>query len=150
MAYIETLYGHQAGVVALDCSNKEQTPVSVGRDRTARVWKLAQDSHLIFRGGARLYPAESLAVLTTLSFLTGHEQDGTLCLWNANRKKAVACIHGAHHLVGGQYCGVSSLAACQQSDFAVSGSNDGYLRLWKVSSMVSGIRMMLHYLFVLV
>ena len=43
MAYVETLYGHQAGVTAVSCPRRER-PVSAGRDRTVRSWKLAEET----------------------------------------------------------------------------------------------------------
>ena len=36
--YVETLYGHQAPVMGITCMRSK--PVSVGRDRTARVWDI--------------------------------------------------------------------------------------------------------------
>eukprot|EP00586_Coscinodiscus_wailesii_P011566 CAMPEP_0172508072 /NCGR_PEP_ID=MMETSP1066-20121228/208995_1 /TAXON_ID=671091 /ORGANISM="Coscinodiscus wailesii, Strain CCMP2513" /LENGTH=356 /DNA_ID=CAMNT_0013285887 /DNA_START=238 /DNA_END=1305 /DNA_ORIENTATION=+ len=50
MVYLQTLYGHQAAVTSLSC-HRRPVPVSTSRDRTCRVWKLNEESHLIFRGG---------------------------------------------------------------------------------------------------
>ncbi|KAI0037031.1 WD40 repeat-like protein [Vararia minispora EC-137] len=53
MGYVETLFGHQDYVLALDALRAE-TAVSVGgRDKTARFWKIADESQLVFRGGGR-------------------------------------------------------------------------------------------------
>lgn len=130
MMYVETLYGHQFGVTGLDCDRKER-PISVGRDRTARAWKLADDTHLIFRGGAKLSPADCINVPKDDWFLTGHD-DGLLGLWMTEKKKAVATIDLAHGLEGNVGCGISSIGSLRGSDLAVTGSHDGYLRLWKV------------------
>jgi ribosomal RNA-processing protein 9 len=140
MLYVETLYGHQFGVTDIDC-HRQELPVSVGRDRTARAWKLSEDSHLIFRGGAKVASAEAVSVLHDDWFLTGHE-DGHLALWMTAKKRPVASIDHAHGLrtasdqgasadsfIGN---GITSLAALKNSDVAATGSNDGYLRLWKV------------------
>lgn len=122
MMYLETLYGHQFVVSDIDCHRQER-PISVGRDRTARAWKLAEDTHLIFRGGARLPPADAVAVTQDKWFATGHE-DGQLCLWMTEKKRAVATqTHGS--------LGVVSLEALASSDLLASGSSDGYLRFWK-------------------
>lgn len=53
LAYIETLFGHQDEVVAVAAvGGKEERCVSVGaRDRTARLWKVVEESQLVFRGG---------------------------------------------------------------------------------------------------
>lgn len=51
MGYVETLFGHQAPVLALDALRAE-TAVSVGgRDKTVRFWKVPEESQLVFRGG---------------------------------------------------------------------------------------------------
>ena len=131
MMYVETLYGHQFGVTAIDCHRKER-PISVGRDRTARAWKLAEDTHLIFRGGAKVSSADCVNVVKDDWFLTGHD-DGHLGLWMTEKKKAVASIEFAHGVEGNVGRGICSIGSLRGSDLAVTGSYDGYLRLWKVS-----------------
>jgi ribosomal RNA-processing protein 9 len=131
MMYMETLYGHQFGVSAIDCHYKER-PVSVGRDRTARAWKLAEDAHLIYRGGSRIQAAESISMIKDDWFLTGHE-DGNMSLWYTEKKRSVAVEAAAHgRTPEGLGRSVVSVRALYGSDFAASGSNDGYLRLWKI------------------
>lgn len=54
LAYIETLFGHQDIVVGIagGLETSQETCVSVGaRDRTARLWKVVEESQLVFRGG---------------------------------------------------------------------------------------------------
>jgi ribosomal RNA-processing protein 9 len=130
MLYMETLYGHQFGVTAIDCHRRER-PISVGRDRTARAWKLAEDTHLIFRGGSKIQNADCVSVLKDDWFVTGHE-DGHLSLWMSDKKKAVATVEHAHGLTSdGQGNGLLSVATLQGGDVAASGSNNGFLRFWK-------------------
>jgi len=130
MMYLETLYGHQFGVTGVDCHLKER-PVSVGRDRTGRIWKIAEDTHLIFRGGAKVASADSVRIMKENWFLTGHE-DGNLGLWMAEKKRAVVNIHQAHGAVGNIGRGISAIGSLRGSDLAITGSCDGYIRLWKV------------------
>ncbi|KAJ7677599.1 WD40 repeat-like protein [Mycena rosella] len=53
LGYVETLFGHQDHVLALDALRGE-TCVSVGgRDKTVRYWKIADETQLVFRGGGR-------------------------------------------------------------------------------------------------
>jgi ribosomal RNA-processing protein 9 len=132
MAYLETLYGHQSGVTGIDCHRKEM-PISTGRDRTARAWKLSEDTHLIFRGGSRVSAADCVSVIKDDWFMTGHD-DGGLSLWMTDKKRAVASIENAHAVSNpdGRYQGIISVNALKNSDIAATGSNDGYLRLWKV------------------
>jgi ribosomal RNA-processing protein 9 len=142
MMYLETLYGHQFGVTDMDCHRKER-PISVGRDRTARAWKLQEDTHLIFRGGAKLSPADCVSVIKDDWFLTGHD-NGQLCLWMTEKKKAVEIIEFAHGKSNsdsgdGIGNGIGSISALKGSDLACTGSNDGYLRFWKVRHFVFAV-----------
>ena len=132
MAYLETLYGHQAAVTAIDCHRKER-PLSVGRDRTARGWKLTEDTHLIFRGGASVSAADCLTLVRDDWFVTGHD-DGNLSMWYTEKKRAVATIGNAHGVDPSSSTGrgVQCLDSLKSSDLAVSGSYDGYLRFWRV------------------
>ena len=53
MGYVETLFGHQDSVLAVDALRSE-TAVSVGgRDKTVRFWKIIDETQLVFRGGGR-------------------------------------------------------------------------------------------------
>ena len=127
MLYIETLYGHQFGVTDVACHHKER-PVSVGgQDRTARAWKLAEDSHLIFRGGATLPYAESVTTPRDDWFVTGHS-NGHVCLWKTDKKRAVATVAAAHT---DESHGIVCCRSLPGSDLVVTGSNDGYLRLFQ-------------------
>lgn len=128
--YLETLYGHQYGVTGIDCHRKER-PVSIGRDRTARAWKLAEDTHLIFRGGAKVASADSISMVKDDWYVTGHE-DGHLGLWLTEKKKAVTMIDNAHGAQGSVGRSIGSVECLKESDLALTGSNDGYLRLWKM------------------
>ena len=127
LTYVETLYGHQSAVIGIDCFRKER-PISIGRDRTMRAWKVSEDSHLIFRGGSLLPPADCLSVIKDDWFVTGHE-NGVLSLWSTDKKKPVKMIDSAH----GMSNGITSCGALKNSDLLATGSKDGFLRLWKVS-----------------
>ncbi|EMD37163.1 hypothetical protein CERSUDRAFT_115074 [Gelatoporia subvermispora B] len=53
MGYVETLFGHQAPVLALDTLRAETAVSAGGRDKTVRFWKVPEESQLVFRGGGR-------------------------------------------------------------------------------------------------
>lgn len=132
MAYVETLYGHQAGVTAVSCTRRER-PISAGRDRTVRTWKIAEETHLIHRPGGRVSSADCLCAVNDTFFLSGHD-DGYLNLWNADKKRPVDTIESAHGMTEtGLSRGIASTDALANSDLAVTGSSDGYLRLWNLS-----------------
>lgn len=137
MTYVETLYGHQSPVVGMDCANKNR-PVSIARDRTVRVWKVEEDSHLVFRPGGDVGSAECVSAFQDGWFATGHE-DGRLALWKEEKKRPVGdAIVAAHGYQGGKSGVVRTVMCCNAvglSDVLATGSNDGYLRLWRVNTM---------------
>ena len=48
--HLSIRYGHQDGVSAIDCLHRER-PVTAGtNDRSVRVWKVVQESQLVFTG----------------------------------------------------------------------------------------------------
>ena len=49
-AYVDTLFGHQADVLAIDARRAERV-LTVGADHTCRVWKVPEESQLIYRHG---------------------------------------------------------------------------------------------------
>lgn len=50
-AYIETLFGHQDQITDIDTLGRERCVSTGGRDKTARLWKIVEESQLVFRGG---------------------------------------------------------------------------------------------------
>ncbi|KAH8051891.1 snoRNA binding protein [Aureococcus anophagefferens] len=93
---VETLFGHEAPVAALDCAYEEK-PLSGGRDRTARCWKIRDESHLVYRSptaGGLGSSVDACRVLDRDRFLTGGD-DGALSLWSARRKKPVVSVKRA-------------------------------------------------------
>ncbi|KAG9157503.1 hypothetical protein Leryth_010342 [Lithospermum erythrorhizon] len=95
-AYVSTLYGHQNEVLTIDCLRKERA-LTVGRDRTMHLWKVPEESQLIFRA-----PAASLecgCFIGNDEFLSGSD-DGSIEHWNILRKKPVHIVKNAHSLTG--------------------------------------------------
>ncbi|KAB5575824.1 WD40-repeat-containing domain protein [Coniochaeta sp. 2T2.1] len=125
LAYVETLFGHQDDVVDIDALAQERC-VSVGaRDRTARLWKVVEETQLVFRGGggdssskkkkrggevAAVAPEtegldpESLAhegcmdrvaMIDDELFVTGSD-NGAIALWSIQKKKPLFTLPRAH------------------------------------------------------
>lgn len=129
MAYVETLYGHQSDIMAIDAGRKERA-ITVGRDRTVRLWKLPEDSQLVYKGGHQDGNSiDCVAMLSEDSFITGGD-DGCLSLWHIEKKKPVAVVPQAH---GPSSPWIVSVAALRSSDLVISGSSDGFLRLWRAA-----------------
>jgi ribosomal RNA-processing protein 9 len=50
MAYVETLFGHQDKIMAIDSLQKERCITCGARDRSVRIWKIMEESQLVFNG----------------------------------------------------------------------------------------------------
>ena len=117
LAYVETLFGHQDEVVDVASLALERC-ISVGaRDRTARLWKVVEETQLVFRGGGssekrrprhkegefagpKSYGEGSIdrvAMIDEDSFITGSD-NGSISLWTLHKKKPIFTIPLAHGL----------------------------------------------------
>ncbi len=96
MAYVDTLYGHSNEVLALAAGRRERA-ISCGRDRSCRLWKVSEDSQLVFHASALAGSLESAAWVGANEWVTG-AADGALARWAATKKKPAgvwAAAHGA-------------------------------------------------------
>ncbi|KAG5438678.1 hypothetical protein PCANB_002397 [Pneumocystis canis] len=157
MAYIQTLFGHQEIIPDIASLSLERC-ISVGsRDRTVRLWKISQESQMIFKGENKksdIVQEGSIDCVTMIdenNFLTGSD-NGNICLWSIHKKKPVFTIYYAHGYdsikSSSQYSAeintsshptpqprwITSLTSLPYSDIFLSGSWDGYIKLWKLSS----------------
>ncbi|KAI1468484.1 WD40 repeat-like protein [Daldinia caldariorum] len=167
LAYIETLFGHQDEVVDIDALAQERC-VSVGaRDRTARLWKVVEETQLVFRGGsidkkqkpeidprslAHEGSMDRVAMIDDELFVTGSD-NGSLALWSIQKKKPLFILTQAHGLENPlkpteasaeaaptpkvvpppQPRWITALRTLPYSDLILSGSWDGYVRVWRLS-----------------
>ena len=139
-AYVETLFGHTAEVQDVHCLYRNRA-VSVASDKTARLWKVVEESQLLFRiestaptsSGAEAADSAAAAGSTPSSlsldccrlldddhFLTGGD-DGSVALWNINKKRPMTVhsrAHGKawsatpHHTT--RHCTAVCTAACKR------------------------------------
>ncbi|KAK9936912.1 hypothetical protein M0R45_013732 [Rubus argutus] len=158
--YINTLYGHQGEVLSMDCLRKERL-LTVGHDRSMMLFKVPEESRLVFRA-----PACSLECCSFISndeFLSGSD-DGSVELWTMLRKKPVCIVKNAHPLLAAHknveqqdgdripnghtesydcsstYSWISSVTSCRGSDLAASGAGNGFVRLWSIESESNAIQ----------
>ncbi|KAL3481655.1 WD40-repeat-containing domain protein [Aspergillus californicus] len=160
-AYVETLFGHQDNVTSLAAMTIDQC-LSVGaRDRTARLWKVVEESQLVFRGGSarNTYQENNIdciAPLPPTHFVTGSD-NGSISLWSIHKKKPLYTVHQAHGLdpippleehspevdrkTAGSHARylrptprwITALTTVPGTDVVLSGSWDGWVRAWKIS-----------------
>jgi len=50
LVYVETLFGHQDKILAIDSLSKERCLTCGARDRSVRLWKIIEESQLLFNG----------------------------------------------------------------------------------------------------
>ncbi|OJK03802.1 hypothetical protein ASPACDRAFT_75330 [Aspergillus aculeatus ATCC 16872] len=161
-AYVETLFGHQDHVTGVAAMTIDQC-ISVGaRDRTARLWKVIEEQQLIFRGGSKSASYQEsnidcVAPLPPNHFVTGSDS-GSLSLWSVHKKKPLFTIPLAHGLdplppldelsaevdqataahnsrhLRRMPRWITALATVPGTDIVLSGSWDGFIRAWKISS----------------
>lgn len=106
--YIETLFGHQDAIPAVAAFTQERC-VSVGaRDRSARVWKIVEETQLVYQSPTdkqpssmsreQIFPEGSMdcvAVIDEQHFVTGSD-NGDIVLWGLNKKKPLFVKRLAH------------------------------------------------------
>lgn len=143
-AYMDTLFGHQAEVLCVDARRAER-PVTGGYDHTCRLWKIPDESQLVFRANGM--GVECCAMLSSTQWLTG-DQEGNVALWTNTKKKPVQVARNAAapltEQVGAGSMGdactrwINSLGLCKGTDMFASGAGDGVVRLWKMEGNKEG------------
>lgn len=100
LSQLETLYGHQDLVVDISALGLERCVTVGSRDRTAMLWKIAEESRLTFRGGdshekyskdkdEQMFFEGSIDCVSMIDdshFVTGSD-NGNISLWSLNKKK---------------------------------------------------------------
>ena len=96
-----------AQILAIGATRKERA-VTCGRDRTCRLWKVSEDSQLVFHAAATAGSLECAALVGANEWVTG-ATDGSLARWAASPGKAQAFDRAAWVLA-------LALAALRQLD----------------------------------
>lgn len=136
MCYVETLFGHQSEVQGITSLMRDRC-VSVGRDRTLRMWKVVEESQLMFKGHKAAI--DTVSMCSEEYYCTGGE-DGSVCLWNVQKKKPTTTKHAAHGRDENDIPHwISSVAALTYTNLIASGSCDGNIKLWKCGNDNQGL-----------
>eukprot|EP00127_Corallochytrium_limacisporum_P006072 Clim_evm21s218 gene=Clim_evmTU21s218 len=95
-SYIETLFGHQepAQWVAAH-PHREQCLTAGGQERCLRLWKIPEESHLVFL--LTNVGAECCCFVGNGDHFVSGGDDGSISLWNVSRKKPLVTVRPAHH-----------------------------------------------------
>ncbi|KZV79700.1 WD40 repeat-like protein [Exidia glandulosa HHB12029] len=90
---------------------------------------------------------DCVAMIDETSFVSGGDS-GSICLWSTAKKKPVFTLPLAHGLhehhsetegIVLEPRWISALACLRYADVVVSGSSDGFIRLWKVDSKLRSL-----------
>jgi len=148
-------------------SARRQYKANWAADRTARMWKVVEETQLVFRlSSAEKKPipgvdpkslaaagsVDRVAMLDDELFVTGAD-DGSITLWSTQKKKPLFIVPRAHGIdppldiskasaerdpdrsviPPPQPRWITALRAIPYSDVVISGSWDGYVRIWQLS-----------------
>ncbi|PSN50565.1 hypothetical protein C0J52_14763 [Blattella germanica] len=133
MAYVESLFGHQTDITGVDVLSRERAVTSGGRDHTVRIWKVIEESQLIYNG--HVGSIDAVKLINEEHFLSCGD-DGQLCVWGTMKKKPLCTVTSAHGVSteNEEPNWISSITALTNTDLVASGSQDGYIKLWKCSA----------------
>jgi WD40 repeat protein len=95
MGYIETLYGHTDHVMGIDMRTAERA-ITCGRDRSLRLWKIPEESQLVYNGKGVM---DCVAMVTGEDSVSGSD-DGVISMWHVSKKKATFTLPKAHGAAG--------------------------------------------------
>jgi len=127
MGYVETLFGHQSAVLSCDSFVRDRCVSVGGRDGTMRIWKIPQESQLVFHGHKS--SIECVRFINEDHFISGNDE-GMVCIWNINKKKPIITIKSAHSPDAHQPW-ITAVGSLRNSDLVATGSCDGMIRVWK-------------------
>uniref|UniRef100_A0ACD6A1Y7 Uncharacterized protein n=1 Tax=Avena sativa TaxID=4498 RepID=A0ACD6A1Y7_AVESA len=158
--YMHCLYGHQGEILTTDALSKDRL-LTVARDRTMHLWKIPEESQLVFRAPA--VSLECCCFIDDKEYLSGSD-DGSLQVWSVMRKKPTHIIKNAHpastpssldsadenlpkengscksESFSSAHSWVSAVASRKGSDLAASGAANGVVRLWTIQPDSKGMQ----------
>jgi len=119
MGYTETLFGHQDPILSLSSLSSENCVSVGGRDKTARYWKIAQESQLVFRGGGSgIQGGKRSKMREILEGGLGVDDEGDEDADNQSKKEQVEYLEGS----------LECVAMIDESTF-VTGGDSGYVAM---------------------
>lgn len=130
LAYVDTLFGHEDGIINIDSLSKERCVTCGSRDRSLHIWKVVESSQLVFKADDLESSIDAVAMLDEEHFISGSER-GTLSIWHIGRKNPLVQIYNAHDH------GITTITTIPMSDLVISGSHDGRIHVWKTSDRYS-------------
>lgn len=132
-------FGHQNPITSIDAFYKERALTSGGVDGTLRIWKIVEESQLVFNG--RQGSIDTVRFVNEETFLSCSD-DGSLCTWSASKKKPIGHYKLAHGAAAtGVPNWISAIACLINTDLIASGSCDGFIRVWRLEKSYRDIKL---------
>ena len=128
MTYVESLFGHQEGILDLDCSVKERCISVGGRDRSLHLFKILDESQLVFRIDDGKYGSLNCCKMIDDEHFVCSTECSSLLLFSISKKKPVFEVKNAHE-DGSMICSIGKIVF---SNVIITGSTSGNIRIWEV------------------
>ncbi|KHJ43327.1 WD domain, G-beta repeat protein [Trichuris suis] len=129
--FVDSMYGHEAPIQDIDSLARQRAITCGGRDHTIRIWKVLEDSQLVFDTEKFCWGSMDTVRLISEDHFVAGSSSGCLSLWSVFRKSPVFVSEHAHAEVDSREAWISSLCSVRHTDLLMSGSNDGFVRFWK-------------------
>lgn len=71
--FVENLFGHEAEILGIDCLERERAITCGGRDRSVRIWKIPEESQLVFHAHSGCGSIECVSLINEDHFVTGSD-----------------------------------------------------------------------------
>lgn len=116
-------FGHQNAITSIDALSRERAITTGGYDGTIRIWKIVEESQLIFNAHSVGNSTDVVKLINEEHFFSGGN-DGQLCLWGCLKKKPLCSVLEAHEKdeTNGQPMCISSIATLLNTDLVASGA----------------------------
>lgn len=146
MGFVDVMFGHQDGICSMDMMTKPRVLTCGGQDRTVRLFKVAEESQLVFTGNNDCISIDTVAFINEDNFVSG-AANGSISVWTTKKRKPLCTISKAHGCdsVTGESRWITAMAASHNTDLVVSGSSDGCLRFYQTSSDFKSISQIQEY-----
>lgn len=132
-------FGHQNKITSIDALYKERALTSGGTDGTLRIWKIVDESQLVYNGHKG--SIDCVKYINEEFFLSCSD-DGSLCVWNVAKKRAIAERKLAHGKSSTDVANwISAITTLVNTDLIASGSCDGFIRVWQLSKQYREIKL---------
>lgn len=71
MGFVDIMFGHQDAILQLDMANKPRVLSCGGQDRTVRLFKVMEESQLVFNGFSDCISIDTVAFIDDDHFVSG-------------------------------------------------------------------------------